>query len=145
MSLRKYLRNNNSNFITKELSNHSKVNHAKKVKSLFKCNSDDSKTNYKKQKNICVSLLRKAKRKLYEDPSITEDITDNKEFWKRVKPLLGNKIKEKPIIVPDEDNDLVTDEKSLAVTFNHYFVNVVSNLGANIIDDNSGKSDISQA
>ena len=57
--------------------------------------------------------------------------------------MLGNKIKEKPIIVPDEDNDLVTDEKSLAETFNHYFVNVVSNLGANIIDDNSGKSDIS--
>ena len=46
--------------------------------------------------------------------------------------------------MPDEeDNDLVTDEKSLAETFNHYFVNVVSNLGANIIDDNSGKSDIS--
>ena len=144
MSLRKYLRNNNSNFITKELSNHSKVNHAKKVKSLFKCNSVDSKTNYKKQKNICVPLLRKAKRKLYEDPSIT-DVTDNKEFWKIVQPLLGNKIKEKPIIVPDEDNDLVTDEKSFAETFNHYFVNVVSNLGANINDDNSVKSDISQA
>ena len=40
-------------------------------------------------------------------------------------------------------NDLITDEKSLAETFNNYFVNVVSNLGVNILDDNSGKCDVS--
>ena len=40
-------------------------------------------------------------------------------------------------------NDLITDERSLAETFNNYFVNVVSNLGVNILDDNSGKCDVS--
>ena len=92
--------------------------------------------------SLCVSLLRKAKRKHFEDLSIA-DVTDNKKFWKRVKPLLGNKIKGNPNIALVESNDLITDEKSLAETFNNYFVNVVSNLGINILDDKSGKGDVS--
>ena len=88
----------------------------------------------------CVSLLRKAKIKHYENLSIA-DTTDNKKFWKRVKLLLGNKIKENPNIALVENNDLITDEKSLAETFNDYFVNVVSNLGINILDNKTGKGD----
>ena len=38
-----------------------------------------------------------------------------------------------------EGNDLITDKKSLADTFNHYFINVVSNLCVNMHDDNSSK------
>ena len=104
--------------------------------------SDENRIRYKKQRNICVSLLRKAKRKHFQDLSIA-DVTDNKKFWKRVKPLLGNKIKGTPNIALVESNDLITDEKSLAETFNNYFVNVVSNLGINILDDKSGKGDVS--
>ena len=57
--------------------------------------------------------------------------------------MFGNKIKENPNIVLVESNDLITDEKWLAETFNNYFVNAVSNLGINILDDKSGKGDIS--
>ena len=46
------------------------------------------------------------------------------------------------IIMFVESNNLITDQKSLAETFNHYFVNI-SNLSINIIDDKSGKGDIS--
>ena len=35
-----------------------------------------------RNKEIFVSLLRKAKRK-----HLLADVTDNKKFWKRVKPL----------------------------------------------------------
>ena len=101
------------------------------------CRSDENRIRYKKQRNICVSLLRKAKRNHFEDLSIA-DVTNNKKFWKRVKPLFGNKIKGNPNIALVESNDLITDEKSLAETFNNYFVNVVSNLGINILDDKSG-------
>ena len=89
----------------------------------LKMRSNENRIRYKKQRNICVSLLRKAKRKHIEDLSIA-DVTGNKKFWKRLKPLFGNKIKGNPNIV--ESNDLITDEKSLAETFNNYFVNVVS-------------------
>ena len=45
-------------------------------------------TAYKKQRNICTSLLKKAKREYYANlnPSV---ITDNKTFWKTIKPLLS--------------------------------------------------------
>ena len=39
--------------------------------------------------------------------------------------MLGDKIKANPYIALVENNDLITDEKSLAETFNDYFVNVV--------------------
>ena len=57
--------------------------------------------------------------------------------------MFGNKIKGNPNIALVENNDLITDEKSLAETFNDYFVNVVSNLGINIFDDKTGKGDVS--
>ena len=41
------------------------------------------------------------------------------------------------------ENGLITDELSLTETFNDSFVNVVSNLGINILDDKSGKGDVS--
>ena len=114
-----------------------------KLRNLYlKVRSDENRIRYKKQRNICVSLLRKAKRKHFEDLSIA-DVTVNKKFWERVKPLFGNKIKGNPNIALVESNGLITDEKSLAETFNNYFVNVVSNLGINILDDKSGKGDVS--
>ena len=53
--------------------------------------------------------------------------------------MFGNKIKGNPNIALVESNDLITDEKSLAETFNDYFVNVVLNLSINILDEKSSK------
>ena len=137
---RKYLRAYHSNFITKELSK--ATMQRSKLRNLYlKVRSDENRLMYKEQRYICASLLRKAKRKYYEDLSIA-DVTDNKTFWKRVKLMFGNKIKGNPNIALVE-NDLITDEKSLPETFNDYFVNDVSNLGINIFDDKSGKGDVS--
>ena len=116
---RKYLRANHSNFITKELSK--AIMQRSKLRNLYlKVRSDENRIRCKKQRN-----------------------NNNKKFWKRVKPLFGNKVKGNPNIALVESNDLITDEKSLAETFNNYFVNVVSNLGINILDDKSGKGDVS--
>ena len=134
---RKYLRANHSNFIMKELSK--AIMQRSKLRNLYlELRSDESRSRYKKQRNVCMSVLRKAKRKHYEDLSIA-DLTDNKKFLKLVKPFFGNKIKGNPNITLVEGNNLITDEKSFAETFDHYFVKVVSNLGVNVLDDNSGK------
>ena len=71
--------------------------------------SDENRIRYKNQRNICVSLLRKAKRKHIKDLS-KADVTDNKKTRKRVKPLFGNKIKGNPNITLVEGNDLITDD-----------------------------------
>ena len=75
---------------------------------------------YNKQRNICVTFLRKTKRKYYEDLRLS-DANDNKKFWKTLKPLFGNKIKCKSQIALAEGNNLVTDDKVLAKSFNKFF------------------------
>ena len=58
----------------------------------LKDRSDNSKREYNKQINYCVSLLRKTKNKYYGNLN-EKDLTDNKQFWQTVKPLLSDKIK----------------------------------------------------
>ena len=53
----------------------------------LKLKTEESKNAYRKQRNYCVSLIRKAKCNFYEhlDPNL---ICDNRTFWKQVKPFL---------------------------------------------------------
>ena len=51
----------------------------------------DRKT-YSKQSNICVTLIRQEKENFYSKLINTWDITDNKTFWKMVKPFFAYKI-----------------------------------------------------
>ena len=44
----------------------------------------EPKTKYNKQRNNCVSLIRKAKRNYYESLNLN-NICDNKKFWTTVK------------------------------------------------------------
>ena len=45
---------------------------------------------YKKQKNYCSRLYKKERKKFYANLNLT-DITDNRKFWKTIKPLFSNK------------------------------------------------------
>ena len=82
---------------------------------------------YKKQRNLCTSLLRKAKTKYYANlnPSL---VTDNKTFWKTVKPLLSEKTTISDSINLVENLDICSDDEKVAHIFNTYFSNVVNNL-----------------
>ena len=59
--------------------------------------SDIDKKAYNKQRNFCVSLIRREEKNFFNNIS-TRDITDNKTFWKTVKPLFTDKIQTKSII-----------------------------------------------
>ena len=73
----------------------------------------------------------------YKDLSIA-NVTDKQEVLEKSKTFY-NKIKRNPNIVLVKDN-LITNEKLLAETFNYYFVSVAANLGVN---NNSVKSGVS--
>ena len=75
----KYIRANNSPFMNNELSKASMVRSRLRNKYL-KSNTIESTDAYKKQRNHCVSVLRKIKKNFYEhlNPSF---ISDNKKFW----------------------------------------------------------------
>ena len=53
---------------------------------FFNTKSGIDRKAYNKQHNFCVSLIRWEKKNFFNDVS-TCDITDNKTFWKIVKPL----------------------------------------------------------
>ena len=53
--------------------------------------TDRNKRKYTKQQNYCVSLLRKFKREYYNNLDV-KNITDNKTFWKTIKPFLSDKV-----------------------------------------------------
>ena len=46
---------------------------------------------YNKQGNLCVSLIRRKKKNLFNNIS-TREIIDNKTFWKTVKPFFTDKV-----------------------------------------------------
>ena len=124
---RKYLRANHSGFITKELSKAIMLR-SKTRNRYLKTKTEEDKIKYKKQRNICVSMLRKAKRRYYENLDLSNRFK-GKDFWKAVKPLFGDKVKSRSTITLVDDTNVITDEKEIADTFNKFYVNIVSSLG----------------
>ena len=126
---KKYIRASHSKFVTKE---HSKaiVLRSKLRNQFLKTKTQESKLKYNKQRNLCVSITRKAKRSYYENLDLKE-ITDSKKFWATVKPLFSNKIKSTEYITLEENGKVISNDKELARIFNEFFVNIVPNLGIN--------------
>ena len=77
-----------------------------------------------KQRNYCVSLLRK---KYF--PKLNEkEITDNMKFWHTVKPFLLGKVKSKETIILVNNDNIESKETEVAKTLNDFFSNTVKNL-----------------
>ena len=82
---------------------------------------------YKKQINFCVSLLRKTKRNYFKNVKM-QDITDNKKFWKTIRPYFSDKGYYQTKITIVEKDAIITDEKKIATLMNNYFINITKNL-----------------
>ena len=57
---------------------------------FLKNRTEENKILYNRQRNYCVSLLQKSKRRYYENLNI-RNVTNNKLFLKSVKPLPSDK------------------------------------------------------
>ena len=88
---KKYVRGNNKRFMNKALSK--AIMQRTKLRNKFlKDPSAENKFSYNKQRNWCVSLLRKEKKKYFANLN-EKDITDNKKFWQTIKSFLSEKTK----------------------------------------------------
>ena len=123
---KKYLPANHANFVTKQLRK-AIMKRSKLRNHILKDRNDASQSAYRKQRNLCVTLLRKAKKHhfLNLEPKL---ITDNKKFWNSVKPLFSDKITVKEIINLTENGEILSLDTDIADTFNDYFSSVVQNL-----------------
>ena len=89
--------------------------------------SDENKRKYSKQRNYCVSLIRTAKKNCYSNLN-EKKITDNKTFWKTVKPFLSDKTpSDEEITLIEKDKIIKTDTKT-ATVLNTFFSTIISNL-----------------
>ena len=72
---------------------------------------------YTQQRNKCVSLLRKTKINYYGNLD-EKDVTDNKRFWKTVKPLLSDKLINSDKVDVSENGGLINSEFKTAEVLN---------------------------
>ena len=94
---------------------------------FLKHETDENKSRYTKQRNYCVSLLRKTKTPYYSNLD-EKNVTDSKAFWKTVNPFLSDKITSKEKITLIEKNEIVSNDENTAQVLNTFFSNVVGSL-----------------
>ena len=81
---KKTIKENNAPFMTKALSK--EIMRRSKLKNNFSKNTtEENRSLYKKQRNLCVNLLRKKKRNYYNNLDL-KVFEDNKQSWSSVKP-----------------------------------------------------------
>ena len=102
--------------------------HGSKFKNIYnKKQTNDNWTNYKKQRNLCVKLLRKTKADYFQNLNI-RDLSDNRKFWKTIKQYFTSKgLNSKKLLLKQKGN-LASNEKQLAGIINSFFINITKGL-----------------
>ena len=121
------VRANNQPFVTKKL--RKAIMTRSRLKNKYNKNpNEENRILYKKQRNFCVSILRKEKKKYYNNLDL-RIFDDNKKFWRTVKPLFSDKQKvlDRNIVIV-ENGIVYTDNKEVAEKLNNYFIEAVTNL-----------------
>ena len=86
---KKILGHNFNAFMTKELQK--EIILPSKLKNKFnKERNNINWCNHKRQSNHCLSILRKTKKEYFNNLNIKQ-VSDNKIFWKSVKPFFNDK------------------------------------------------------
>ena len=95
-----------------------------KKKMLFnkfqKCRSSRNWENFRKQRNLVVSMKRKSMNKYFIDRCVGG--CKSADFWPTIKPFLtnkGNKISKDVIL--KENNSLINDQNQICEVFNDFF------------------------
>jgi hypothetical protein len=133
---KRYVRSNQGAFMNKAL--HKAVMERSRLRNKYmKFRSDSNKYNYNRQRNYCVNLFRRAKRDFYNNNIDMRTITDNKLFWKTMKPLfseksISKKVNKITLVIGDK---VISNDLEIAKTFNDYFKNLVPNLQLKIKTD----------
>ena len=124
---KRYLRSNHKPFMNNEISK-AIMTRARLRNRFLKNRSNRNRNLFRKQRNLCVCLLRKAQKDYFSKLSLKQT-ADNKRFWKTVKPFLSNKVQSSERInLTDENDSLVKDCRKVAEGLNSFFSSVVKNL-----------------
>ena len=122
----KHIRGNQSPFMNKDI--HKAIMTRTRLRNRFlKEPTQMNRLAYKKQRNYCVSLMRQNKKQYYGSLNVNH-ITDNKNFWRVVKPNFSNKILGTNRVTLRDGGKVISDTERVADTFNKFFVNIGNTL-----------------
>ena len=118
----RYTRANQAPYMNKKLSK--EIMKRSRLRNKFlNTKSDLDRKAYNKQRNYVVSLMKKEKKEFYGNLN-TSVLTENRTFWKTVKPFLAEKSKKVSKITLIEDNQIISQDKQIAKIFNEYFISI---------------------
>ena len=126
---KKKLRGNDGGFASKEL--RKAWYKRSRLRNIYNKNkTEESWNTFKRQRNICTSLKRKAKKNFFLNKS-----KDRESFWKIFGPYLTNRgHHSKEDYIVSVDGELVNDKKKVSNLFNGYFINIIENSTGKKID-----------
>ena len=80
-----------------------------------------------RSKEILCCLLHKTKTEYFKNLNV-KDLSDNRKFWKIMKPYFSNKGLNSNKLLMKERGNLVSDEKEPATIMNNFFINITKDL-----------------
>ena len=105
----KYVRANQSPFMNKAL-NKLVMDRSRLKNRYFKNRTPENRLAYTKIRNLCVSTFRKQKKAFFTNLD-TKSVTDNKLFWKVIKPSFLDKAPKNECITLVENEEIVRVER----------------------------------
>ena len=93
----------------------------------LKNRSEEDRQRFRKQRNLCVSLLRKTIRSYYSNIN-EKNIIDNRNVWKTVKSMLSNKFVTSEKIALVDNDKIITNDKKIAKVLIDFISNIIKTL-----------------
>ena len=85
---------------------------------------DANKRAYNAHRNLCISLIRKAKLKCFHKLN-HKKVSDNNTFWKTIKPFFTDKGVNHHRILLVEENETILDNNEISEKLNIFITDIV--------------------
>ena len=103
------------------------IMHRSRLKNINTRKRNDKNWKNIRSKEILCCLLRKTKTEYFKNLNV-KDLSDNRKFWKIMKPYFSNKGLNSNKLLMKERGNLVSDEKEPATIMNNFFINITKDL-----------------
>ena len=123
---KKFFRANHTPYMTKTLRK-AIMRRSQLQTKYFKNKSQNDYLAFKKQRNFCSKLYKKERKNYYNSLDI-KNITDNKQFWKTIKPFLSEKIRTTSKIKLKNQDKIISNDDKVAEEFSTFLENAVKSL-----------------
>lgn len=105
----------------------------KKDKLAKKCRSNKNNVNYRLKLHVASSNLKEViRREKFKYINNSIDSGNSKLIWRQINQLLGKKKEPTSSAIFNEENEIVSDEETVADMFNDFFANSVHELSSQI-------------